>query len=150
MGPRDESRSYGVPCQANNRRQRCDLGCGCYPKPPGCSRKCPNGPRILHERSYPVCSACYRFFRARGRLRCTLVYGGVWWCVPLLIVAQGTVFPLLQQLQQPQVHPRVWWCMVVCPFVNCHAGHDGSAASAASAASGAWWCMVVYGGVSLC
>jgi hypothetical protein len=38
--------------------------------------------------------------------------------------------------------------MVVYPFVNSHAGRNAAANDPASADSGAWWCMVVYGGVS--
>jgi hypothetical protein len=83
-----------------------------------------------------------------------VVYGGVWWCVPLLIVTQGKkrLLPGVIKLALSQVHGGVWWRMVVYPFVNSHAGRNdaaGEPASAPSAVSGARWCMVVYGGVSL-
>jgi hypothetical protein len=52
-----------------------------------------------------------------------VVYGGVWWCVPLLIVTQSKerLLPGVFKLALAQVHGGVWWCMVVCPFVNSHA-----------------------------
>ena len=40
--------------------------------------------------------------------------------------------------------------MVVCPFVNSHAGQQKAAAGSGQAGSGAWWCMVVYGGLWWC
>jgi hypothetical protein len=45
---------------------------------------------------------------------------------------------LLPPLLQSQVHNGVWWCMVVCPFVNSHAGHDGSAGGSESE----WECIL--------
>ena len=38
----------------------------------------------------------------------------------------------------------------MCPFVNSHAGQQEAAAGSDQAGSGAWWCMVVYGGLWWC
>ena len=45
------------------------------------------------------------------------MYGGVWWCVPLLIVTQSKerLLPGVVKLALSQVHGGVWWVMVVCP-----------------------------------
>jgi hypothetical protein len=72
----------------------------------------------------------------------------------LLIVSQGKkrLLPGSIKLALSQVHGGVWWRMVVCPFVNSHAGQEEAAAGGdqAGSVSGARWCMVAYGGVSLC
>ena len=70
----------------------------------------------------------------------------------MLIVTQGKkgLLPGVVKLALSQVHGGVWWCVVVCPFVNSYAGQEKAAAGGgqAGSVSGAWWCMVVCGGVS--
>ena len=42
-----------------------------------------------------------------------MVYGDLWWCVPLLIVTQGNKRLLPGVVKLAQVHGGVWWCIVV-------------------------------------
>jgi hypothetical protein len=48
------------------------------------------------------------------------------------------------------VYGGVLWFMVVCPFVDSHAGQQKAAAGNDQSGSGAWWCMVVYCGLWWC
>ena len=56
----------------------------------------------------------------------------------MLIVTQSKkrLLPGVFKLALAQVHGGVWWCMVVCPFVNSHAEQEAAAAGGVQAGCG--------------